>query len=292
MLVARESTALSADASFSLCTLLIVAFLYIAPTPGVGQPNLHPNSIISGGPCQPPQIAMTPFDGGLVRVDISSPCGKRALVSIKNGDVGYVGELNEQGRWQLTLDAFQSNSELIFDFGGKLEIRRRLEHPQLEMLSKVAIAWLDNIDLDLHAFEPPGPDGNEQHVSARNARSYEEAVRSGSAQGQSRGFISTTGNGRAFGSNLEVYTLVHQPRERRGVVRMAIEHVSRGHSPADDYCGSGTKAAVSLDVYVMRHGRQLRRLERTLDSVPCGSILTSESALVTKLVPDLVLGGP
>src|SRR5215813_11335261 len=79
---------------------------------------------------------------------------------------------------------------------------------------------------------------------------------------------------------------------RRSVVRMAVEHVSRGFSPAGEYCGNGAKAGVRLDVYVMRHGRPLRRLERLLDSVPCGSVLTSESALVNRLVPDLVLGGP
>ena len=287
---------MSADASVSRCTTLFVALLYIAPTPCVGQTTPHLNAVTAPtspyGSCEPPQIAITPFDGGLVRVDISSPCRKRTLVSVKDGDVAYGGELNEQGHWQLTLDAFQGNSELTFGFEGKLDIRRRLEHPQLAMLSKVAIVWLDNVDLDLHAFEPPGLDGKEQHVYARSARSYEEAVRSGAAQGQSRGFISTTSSGQAFGNNLEVYTLVHQPRERRGVVRLAIEHVSRGHSPIDDYCGRGPKAVVRLDVYVLRHGRQLRRLERTLDSVPCGSVLTSESALVTKLVPDLVLGGP
>ena len=287
---------MSADASVSRCTTVLVALLYVAPTSCAGQTTPHPNAAIAptspDGSCEPPQIAITPYDGGLVGVDISSPCWKGTLVSVKDGDVAYIGELNEQGRWLLTLDAFQGNSELIFGFGGNLEIRRRFEHPQLEMLSKVAIVWLDNDDLDLHAFEPPGPDGKEQHVSARSARSYEEAARGGAAQGQSRGFISTTSSGRAFGSNLEVYTLVHQPRERRGVVRMAIERVSHGHSPADEYCGSGTKATVRLDVYVMRHGRQFRRLERTLDSIPCGSVDSPESAMVSKLVPDLVLGGP
>jgi len=257
----------------------------------LAQTTQRPNTP-SEGSCDRPQIVTTPFDGGLVRIDINSPCRKRTLVSVKDGDVAYIGELNEQGHWQLTLDAFQGNSELTFNFEGKLEIRRRLEHPQLDMLSKVAIVWLDNVDLDLHVFEPPGADGKEEHVSARSARSYEEAVRSGTAQRQSRGFMSTTSRGLEFGSNLEVYTLVHQPGERRGVVRMAVEHVSRGFSPAGEYCGSGARAGVRLDVYVMRHGRPLRRLERLLDSVPCGSVLTSESALVNRLVPDLVLGGP
>jgi hypothetical protein len=153
---------LCADASAARCTtLLFVALMYIVPAPCVGQTTPRPNAATAStspdGSCEPPQIAMTPFDGGLVRVDISSPCQKRALVSVKDGDVAYIGELNEQGRWQLMLDAFQGNSELIFGFGGKLEIRRRLEHPQLEMLSKVAIVWLVASIQNFQCLQAPMP---------------------------------------------------------------------------------------------------------------------------------------
>jgi hypothetical protein len=74
------------------------------------------------------------------------------------------------------------------------------------------------------------------------------------------------------------------------VIRLAVDFASRGGSPQGEFCGEGHNARVRFDVYVLERGRKLRRFERELGSLPCGTPLAPDGRYISKLMPDIVVG--
>ena len=251
-------------------------------------------SVASSGiaQCPPPDILVTPLAAGRMQVRVASACRKGQEFRLVYGGVELVRRIAVDGRLDLELDLFagdRRSADVLFADGTRRVIPT-LAH-DLGRLSKVAVAWKAPVDLDLHAWEP-GSDGAVVHVSAEHPSASRTALEAIEAGGRGRGFLGQSDDGRGGGDKLEVYTFLHGTADQLAGgagagVRMALDHATRGATPADDACGDGGNARVEFSLLMLSRSGELTRAEGTLAAMPCGRRLEANDRLDTSLLPVL-----
>ncbi len=237
--------------------------------------------------CAPPDARVEQLPGGLARISVSAPCKKGNYAVMEYGDLISIGALDESGNWTFILDAFQGSGKLKFSFGDQHRLERDLHIKELESLTKIAIVWRDGVDLDLHAFEYAAPKNSNGHKFSGRRSDLMKTQSHVLASSRSRGFMSSSSAGQALGYNVEVYTVLHHPNEKRGVINFAIDFVSRGGRAQGAYCGSNLYSSIKFNVYVLKRGKPVRAYNRLLSAVQCGTKLFGRTRLISNLVPDL-----
>src|SRR5262249_45128711 len=151
--------------------------------------------------------------------------------------------LDGLGRAELVLDCFAGDREAVaLSFDDKTTVYRQpVVGEDMRDFSKVTIVWTSAVDLDLHAFEYAAAFESPGHVWTKQPRSFEEAA-TGQGDGRGHGFLSTISAGTELGMNMEIYTFVHQHGESPGIIKFAVDYVSRGSRPEGRFCGSGDLA--------------------------------------------------
>jgi hypothetical protein len=242
-----------------------------------------------GTPCAAPTIDVAPMPGGQLQFIIHSPCRKGELVIGRYDEIVIMDRLDSNGNLAFQLDCFLGDREVELTFVDNWRATNHACATAETTLTKVAIVWQDQVDLDLHAFEYAALPGSAYDRSARNPGSFQTAQSEYVRSGRSHGFMSTVSDGLRLGHNIEVYTLPRHRAEPRGVIAMAVGLGAKDAAEADSCSSSSRRETlrVDLDVYVLDPGMKLRRFERTFAAQPCDGALPR---FVTNLVPNILLG--
>jgi hypothetical protein len=239
-------------------------------------------------PCAAPAIEVAPKPGGQRQVSIQSPCRKGELVIGRYGDIVIMERLDDSGKVVFQIDCFLGDREIALTFADEQRAANHACARPDSALTKVAIVWRDRVDLDLHAFEYAALPGSAYDRSARNPGSYQEAQLEYLRSGRSHGFMSMVSDGRQLGHNIEVYTLLHNPAEPRGLIAMAVAPGANYDAANAERCNNSRRAPlrVDLDVYVLDAGIKLRSYDRAFAPPPCGA----PPFFATSLIPNILLG--
>lgn len=91
------------------------------------------------------------------------------------------------------------------------------------------------------------------------------------------------------GDKVDVYTFLHAPKQRSGVVSLFVDYQSRGSNPSGEYCGQGSLATISFDAMEYSPRRGLSKERRTLRPQGCGKALSDSVRYNPDTMTDLVV---
>lgn len=237
--------------------------------------------------CLAPAVTVESGLYGVAEISIASACRAGQDVTVDYAGATWVVNLDDAGHAALTIDCFAGDRELLWiRFFDKTEVLR-LPPPLPRRIAKVAILWTSSVDLDLHAYEFGAQHGDARHVWARHSMAPDrifpdEPGRNG------RGLMTTTSDGREFGTHLEVYTFRQLPDDAGGSIRFAVDFASCGALASPPFCGAGPHAAIAFRVAIFTENR-LRFSDAEFASVACGAEIAPSARFNTKLVPELVV---
>lgn len=242
--------------------------------------------------CGEPGVTLTPEAGGLTQISVGSSCRAGELVSITYADATLVERLDAYGQSKTMLDCFAGDEmPIMIDFEDGTSIKRQPVTDDLTKYSKVAILWSSSVDLDLHAFEYAAAQGDSGHIWSGMPLSLAEAETRARTEKRGRGFLSTASAGKSIGMNVEVYTFVHDPREKAAGVKMGVDFATRGGRAEGEYCGAGRYAEIQFKAYTLEKGRVVKRLDLAFASLPCGTDIGGTARINSRLIPELTIRG-
>lgn len=242
--------------------------------------------------CGEPDVTLSPEAGGLTLISVGSSCRAGELVSITYAEATLVERLDAHGSSKTLLDCFAGDAvPITIAFEDGTSLTRQPVTDDLTKYSKVAILWSNSVDLDLHAFEYAAASGDPGHVWSGAPLSFAEAQTRAKLEKRGHGFLSAASAGRSIGMNIEVYTFVHDPREKAAGVKMGVDFVTRGGRAEGDYCGDGRYAEIQFKAYTLEKGRVAKRLDLAFAGLPCGTDISDAARINSRLIPELTIRG-
>ncbi|MGI9520170.1 MAG: tetratricopeptide repeat protein [Hyphomicrobiaceae bacterium] len=246
------------------------------------------NDTGSARSCGKPVVALSWQPYGYVDILVRSQCRSGQDVRLSYGSNAFSKRFSKDGVVELGLDLFAGRgvaAALSFEDGSSQELN--IDHSDTGEHSKVAIVWKGDINLDLHAFEYTAGFNGPGHISAENPGSYDLTLNRVVSEKRGHGFLSSSSDGSGIGSHAEVFTFLHNSKQRYGAVRLALDHRSRGPVPHDIYCGDGAAASVTFDVYVREANGQVTSETGTIPAAACGLELAEQERYIWSAVPDI-----
>lgn len=251
-----------------------------APAPGV----------VIRKDCGEAEVTVSPLSAGRTSVVVVSPCRAYTLVTFDYGGWSASRFLDSSGRAQLEIDCFAGDTAPIdVSFQDGASVTRRAVARDMKKVSKVAVIWRSDVDLDLHAFEFGAIAGSPSHVWAGAPSDLKSAKAGARSDGRGKGFLSMASKGNDEGDKLEVYTFWHGRMKRSGVVKMVVDFKSRGSVPKGEYCGQGKRAEIVFETVVTVRNTEVERTQGAFAPAPCNVSLEDGSRYNSKTVPDLVI---
>lgn len=172
-----------------------------------------------------PDIHLSPLPAGKTHISINAECHADQKVTIEYAESRFTRQLDENGKGTLVLDCFAGDQQDInFHFEDKQLISRKPVTQDLEQITKVALIWSGNIDLNLHAFEYMANLGDKGHIWEQQPSDFKKAVKNTKVFGKGHGFLSTYKAALEDDTNLEVYTFVNTAEQQHGVIKLALHH--------------------------------------------------------------------
>ncbi len=237
-----------------------------------------------------PKTSVTPLIGGRLQLTVESPCRRGQAVELVYGEETRPLSLDPgTGKVSAIVDLYLGDGQgvtLSTADGQQIGIATAIP-TEARAYSKVALIWTKAVDLDLHAIENNAQLGAAGHVHAKAPRTAEEAQALAASSGRGAGFISSSSDGRAGGSHIEVYTFFHSPDQPAGAVPFAIEHATRGATATGEACGDGALAEVDYEAIITTTSGDVTRENGILPSVACGTPLDGRARYLREAVSDL-----
>ena len=140
--------------------------------------------------------------------------------------------------------------------------------PEIEQVFRVILRWRDPVRLDMHVIEPFGTEGGDGHVSA--ARPNPDLA-------HGLGTLDVNTPAIEEDSTAEQsYVVLESARPAHGIFTYRVDYVSRGATPAGDYCENGKFANVSFDLLTLDHGKKIGPRKYATGVMACGRELAHE----------------
>lgn len=258
--------------------------------PGKLQPQERRQRIRLADNCGAPEITVQPMRAGLSSIAIASPCRAYTVVTFNYAGWSVTRFLDGTGKAKLDLDCFAGDGtpiQILFQDG--VSVSRRIITRDLKKISKVAIIWRSEVNIDLHAFEFGAVIGGPGHVWHGAPSEFTGAKAAARFNGIGKGFMTTISNGDEQGDKLEVYTFWHGRQKLSRVVKMVADFKTRGAQPSGDYCGKGRLAEVKFQTVLTVRNKEVVRSNGAFASAPCNGLLGEDARYNSKTVPDLVV---
>lgn len=238
-----------------------------------------------------PSITVEPMSAGLARLSLLAPCMPRRKVRFHYDSIELVRNLDESGRLILIFDCFLGEKiPLTVSFQDGPSIPVQLRTLDLDRITMVAVTWNGSINLDLHAFEYAARLSDENHVWAGAPSSRWQAEERRKADNRGHGFISFASDGTSEGSQVEVYTFVHEPNQTSGAITLALDYESRARRPRDpDTCGTGLYSDLEYGVSVWHPDGSVTRSRGMFAAIECDQPLDELTRYNPKSLPQLLL---
>ncbi len=240
--------------------------------------------------CGDASATLVGLPGGLSRINIASVCRAYTVVEIEYGGWSARYFLDGAGKLETVIDCFAGDAVPVqISFQDGFRLSKKVVSRDLKKVSKVAVIWSAEVNLDLHALEFGSLLGGKGHVWS-GASSDQRAAKAGARKSNAgKGFMSTLEQRDAQGARLEVYTFWHGRRNRSGVVKMIADYQSRGSIPRGEFCGSGRLAEVPFETVVMVRNRVESRVRGGFAAAPCNVPLAEAARYNSKTIPDLLV---
>ncbi len=238
--------------------------------------------------CSPGSLTTTALPGGRVAIDISEPCRKDELVTIRYAPYVFMRALDAGGRLRFVLDLFQGPDPavaVVFASGETKPVA--IGVTDIDRVSKVAVIWGKPVNLDLHVFEYAATSGSSGHVWTKSP-SDAEAARDASARTQrGRGYLSFASDGTQPGHQVEVYTLWHHPGQSSGVVATALDYETRAAATGGPSCSDGELAEIQFETITIAPRRPPTRERGIIPRAACGDAQLEKARYQDDAIADL-----
>jgi hypothetical protein len=246
----------------------------------------------AAAPACVPAVEVEAVSAGLSRISISAPCLASQKLHLKYDALDFVRALDESGKASLVFDCFLGDKvPLTISFADGTFLPVHLRTLDLDRVTKIAVTWNGNVRLDLHAFEYAAALSDEAHIWRGAPSSRWQAEERRRQDGRGHGFLSFISRIEDEGSQLQVYTFVHEAHQVPGAITLALDYESRARSPRDpDTCGTGLYAELEYKVAVWRPDGRVSRSRGVFAAQECnqpaGDAIARYSA---KALPQILL---
>lgn len=222
-----------------------------------------------GLPCEA-NLTLTPETGGLVAVSLIASCLIDSPVTLQHDELVFSARTDHIGRLDVTIPAMDGDAtvEAILDTGDTLSAMTSV--PDATDYDRIALQWVGDQAMGLHAFEFGAAFGDTGHVWAENPRS---------TTAHSGGFLTRLGTGTGPAAQFaEVYSFPKAQEHLNGVVRMSVEV-----AVTDRTCG----AQASAEILQPGANGHLQASDIVLDLPGCDAV--GEFLVLKNIVRDLKL---
>lgn len=167
--------------------------------------------------CEMSMVA-EPSIAALVDLTITASCMADALVVISHAGLRFHEVLDAQGALSITVPAFDEVAQFNVTFPNGAEVNARADVPSVVFYDRVAVQWLGETGLQIHALEFDADYGDDGHVWFGNPRDVTAVI------GGNGGFLMRLGAGESEISRMaDVYTFPVGNPARDGQVALSIE---------------------------------------------------------------------
>jgi hypothetical protein len=238
-----------------------------------------------------PAIDVKPVSAGLSQIAISAPCLANGKVHFRYDSVELIRTLDAAGGLTLMFDCFLGDKPpltIVFSDGSESVVQLRTV--DLDRITKIAVIWRGDVNLDLHAYEYAAAASDEGHIwaGAPSDRWQVEERRMRDKRGH--GFLSFMSDGSEEGDHMEVYTFVHEASQKTGAVTLALDYESRARPTKDaDTCGTGLYADLEYKVAVWRPNGHVSRSRGSFAPMGCNQASDQTARYISKALPQLIL---
>lgn len=240
--------------------------------------------------CRPGAISSTPLPGGRVAIEITEPCRKGELVTIRYAPYVFMRPLDADGHLRFVLDLFQGVEPAVSVVYASGEMKPvEIGATDIGQVSKVAVIWGRPVNLDLHIFEYAAASGAAGHVWSKSPADAEAAREASTRTQRGRGFLSFVSDGTQPGHQVEVYTLWHHPGQASGVVATALDYETRASAADGPSCGDGELAEIQFETITIAPRRPPVRERGLIPRAPCGKALLEKARFQDDAIADLPL---
>ncbi|MEM7423231.1 MAG: hypothetical protein AAF334_05870, partial [Pseudomonadota bacterium] len=218
-------------------------------------------------------------------LEIDAPCHAGTIAELVYSGMRLAVDIDDFGKGRIEVLGFEPNSYAQVHLAGGDVLEFDIPFKGMDRISRVAVVWDQPIDIDLNAIEFGETPGGENHVWTGNPRSFRDVRRNGG------GFLTAFSKSGPFGQNAQVYSHYSRRGGETGVVKLAIDFVTRNRDRLSEACGQGAYAEPEFMVIRSEDGRLSRPILRRLASLKCSRITeeTGDKRLISGAVQDLIV---
>lgn len=231
----------------------------------------------------PAQLGINPMPGGITEVTVNAPChaGEVAILSYAGIDLAF--RIAESGEGRIEVPGFAAQMEATANLPDGQLVEFPMPFEDMDQVVRVAMAWNQPVDLDLHALEIGQQIGSTGHLRPGNESNFDTVRRRGG------GFLSGHESVDGIGSNLQVYTHYIRGRGTREVVKLMIDFASRREDRSPETCGTGGFASPLIRILRSERGEFERTKQRRLPKIDCANVDRLASHLIEAAVDDVIV---
>jgi hypothetical protein len=186
-----------------------------APVPSADTADTNVSAL--GLPCGL-SITATAMDGAMAAIDVMDPCQPNARVQIEHAGLTLTAQTDAVGLLTMDIPALETPAFFAAQTESGETITTAVGVPDLAEYDRVAVAWQDNRELELHAMELGAEFGGPGHIWDNAPGQIADAI---SGQG---GFLVELGDATVSAPHLaQIYTFPRAGLSMGGSVRMSVD---------------------------------------------------------------------
>jgi len=221
------------------------------------------------------EISLTaePTIAALVNLSINATCMPDARIAIFHAGVRFHEVLDDQGNLEITVPAFDEFAEFSVTLPNGTEEQTETQVPSIVFYDRVAVQWLGETGLQIHALEFEADYGEEGHVWFGNPRDLTSVI------GGEGGFLMRMGSGESEISRMaDIYTFPIGNPTRGGEVVLSVEA---------EVNGANCNRPISAQTLQVHGGGDKLTSELEMTMPDCGA--TGDFLVLSNLLKDLTI---
>lgn len=163
-----------------------------------------------------PAVSIDVRRAGLSILRVQDPCLKNTVAELSYSGIRLAVELDESGNGSIAVPGFEPNAPALLSFASGSRMDFDIPFKGMARVSRVAVAWQDNVDISISALEFGAQPLSVDHIYLDNQKSFADVRRTGG--GFSLSYRSISG----VGQDVEVYTHYRGGAGESGVVSLSL----------------------------------------------------------------------
>ncbi len=189
-------------------------------------------------------------DHGLERIKVTSPCRKNEPFWVSYGSWQQQAAFSDEGVASVAVALATDNpSPIILSYRDGAEDKVAVDFSPLSSVLRITLQWDAPVDLNLHVVEPGGFPGKKGDASAGHSPALFGLM----------GRLDLEDDGSGLSPFQESYVLPNRLERPSDVFSVYVENVTRGKTPAGEYCGPGQYAKIGVNIIAVDRGKVKRR---------------------------------